>query len=102
MFFRVISYKFYTDKSDYDRLVFRQLYASNSHHVIITILVLRSYMASSSECEGYQNYMWFTDKVCFNTVDKQFVKNTMVTLAYLLYDFILLMFFFKKERAITR
>jgi len=46
--------------------------------------------------------MWFRDEVCFNTVDTQFVKNTMITLAYLLYDFILLMFFFKKERPITR
>ena len=102
LFFRAIGYQHYLKMETYERLVFRQLYASNSHHVIVTALVLYSYMAVSSECQKPSNFIWFTDEVCFQTVDRQFVKNVMVTLGYLAYDFILLTFFFKKDKPITR
>ena len=100
LFFRAIGYKFYLDKDDYDRLDLRQLYTSNTHHVIVLVLVFYSLL--NSECSDAYNYIWFKDEVCFYSVDKQHVINVMFAVAYLIYDFILLMFFFKLESALIK
>ena len=100
MFFKAIGYEFYLKKDEYERLDLRQLYTSNSHHVVVTALVFYSLLYS--ECSDAYNYIWFKDEICFYSVDKQHVKNVMVTCAYLIYDFILLMLFFKKDKPLTR
>ena len=61
-------------------------WAGNVHHA--TIFSYLCWLAVNSSCDNAYPFIWFYDDVCFVTVQKEFVYAAMLTMGYLLYDFI--------------
>jgi hypothetical protein len=79
-----------------------QSWNANTHHVIILPLI--AYNLFHMDCKGGEGdiWYWFTDDLCFMTVDRSFVKLLMIVCGYFTADALILHYLVKDVSALTK
>ena len=86
--------EFYMKKTEVEKLYFISIIVANTHHIIIFFAA--TYALFHPECTPDSPFIFqiLSDPVCFYTVDSLCVKTCLITLSYMLYDFILYVSYF--------
>tara|TARA_B110000285_G_C14829737_1_gene470312 strand:+ start:188 stop:637 length:450 start_codon:yes stop_codon:yes gene_type:complete len=81
--------EFYMSKTEADKNYFLSHIVANTHHMIIFIAASYALLYPDCAPDSPFTFQILADPVCFYTVDSLCVKTCLITLSYMLYDFIL-------------
>jgi hypothetical protein len=82
-----IQAKRYQAKTDSEKAFYISLWGANTHHICVGSFALYNFYYPSQDCTNQQHWAWFFDHQCLLQVDQRFVYLSLISSAYLSFDF---------------
>ena len=76
----------YLELADTHKWYYLSNWAQNVHHILICSYIF--WIGFNSTCDNSYPFIFFFDDVCLMTIQKEYVFAIMITLGYLVFDFI--------------